>query len=195
MAYLVDAMRDILTQLRSRNVISGDLQSVEPYVRVWKNQLDLLEAGLMQAFPLPAFFLEVESSLLYTNIGQNTHSTKPKFRIHIAHEFYDSADGTMEQDLKVFEIRTSVIQTIQSFVPSCCGPLDLVDEELDYKYTNIYHLVLGFSAELIEQAGANYDPNAPKYQFTTEPVDAQYEVNKNIGGSSIKRTFNIPKNK
>lgn len=188
-----DCMSSILTKLATILVVNGDNSTITPYVRVWNNQLDLDEEGKMEVFPFPAMFLEIVTPEDYKSIGQGVHGSDITVRVRAIHEYYNAPDGTMAQDLVVFDLRDSVIANLNLWFPVGCGPLDFSAEHQDFKHKNLYHLVIDFKCHFIDYKGSRLDPNSPNgYTYSTPPTAVVITATKTVGGNPPVREFVIP---
>jgi hypothetical protein len=193
MAGIAAPLTGLLTKLREILVTNGDGAQVQPYVRVWNNQIAYLAEGKMEAFPLPAFFVEIVNNPTYDIIGQGYRSTDLSFRIHIVHEFYDAMDGTFEQDLAVFELRDKVTAYLTGFGLPSCGPLECMNEAQDFEHTNLYHYILDFVCNFTDSIGSRYSPSHPDAFITKTPV-TNLELTSQVahgGGQRVTKEFII----
>lgn len=192
MAGIADGIRSILAALAAIPVVNGDGATTIPYVRVWKNQIHRLEAGELEAFPMPAFFLEISGLIDWQSVGQGVNTGDPDWTIHIAHEFYDAGDGTMEQDLAVFDLRDTILNVLTLFQPTGGGPWECKQEEHDINNKNIYHLILKFRGHFIDYAGSRINPSTTKFQYKEPPTPIVITADPGKGGSPVQRDFQIP---
>lgn len=178
MSGIKQPIKDILELLRTFPITNGDGQSVTPYVRLWNNQITKLKEGMQEVFPMPALFVEV-GQLNFQNIGQGFRSSELNFKVHIAHEFYDAADGTYEQDLAVFDLRDKVIGYLSSMTPTACSPLEAVGEGQDNDHDNIYHYVIEFTCNFTDSTASKEDPTNP-YANINSNTPTQLILNEQI---------------
>lgn len=189
----VDAMRGIMNQIASQQITNKDLTLATPYVRAWNDQTALDEKGEMEAFPKPAFFLEVMETE-FNDIGQGLRSADPIWRIHIVDEYYNAPDGTMEQDLATFDLKTQIIILLMYFVTPGVGAMFPVSEKQHFNHRNIYHMTVDFKGNLTDSSGSRLDPSRNYFQYTPAPIDAAI-TGASMGeiGSTVQRAFQIPK--
>lgn len=147
-------------------------------VRIWNNQIEMRREGKHYDYPTPALFVEVINDPVWEQLGLGFQSADLGFRIHIEHEYYDAQDGTMEQDLVVFDLRDKVVAKLSLYEPSACGPLTKTSEAQDYDHDNIYHYTIDFVCNFIDSTGSPYDPNSGQYIDKLPPTGVQIEVNK-----------------
>lgn len=177
MAGIKQPVIDILTLLETIQVTNGDGNIVTPHVRIWNNQTKYEINGTLYNFPKPAFFLEIINNVSYQEIGKGFQSADIGFRIHIVTEFYDAQNGTMEQDLVIFDLRDKIKATLSLFEPTAVGPLVCVSEKQDEEHTNIVEWLLDFVANFIDSKGSPLDTNAGKYVDSTPPADLDLTAN------------------
>jgi len=179
MAGIKQPITDVLIRLRTIPITNGDGNLATPYVRVWNNQVAYLKDGKMQAWPMPAFFLEVVNNATYEILGQGLRNADLSFRVHIVHEFYDAQDGTFEQDLAVFDLRDKVIAYMTGYEARACGPLVCMSETQDYEHDNVYHYICDFVCNFTDSIGSRYDSGHPEAYTDSEPP-TDLEINKTI---------------
>ncbi|HXR84326.1 MAG TPA: hypothetical protein VN722_08460 [Hanamia sp.] len=168
MAGIKQPIQDILTKLTAISVTNADLQSVGLFARIWNNQLKNIRDGKDYTWPRPAAFVEVVSPAIYEIIGLGFRSSDLGIRIHLIHDFYNQ-DGTLEQDLSIFDIRDTVLLNLSQYCPTACGPLNCVNEEQDYDHDNLYHYILEFSTNFTDSKGSPFDPALNNYDETANP--------------------------
>lgn len=181
MAGIADPIKSLLAKLQTIPVTNADGNTLQPYVRIWNNQAAYVVEGKMEVFPMPAFFVETVNSPTYEILGQGYRSSDLAFKIHILHEFYDAQDGTFEQDLGVFKLRDNLIGYLTGFNLTACGPLEAMNETMDYEHTNIYHYIVDFVCNFTDSKGSKYDADNPNAYITkTPPTDVAINVTKTI---------------
>lgn len=188
MAGIADAMRDILTQLRSQQVMNNDHNLVTPYVRIWNNQLSYDKDGKMENFPKPAFFLEPLNDIEWEELGQGYRSADIGFAIHVVHEFYNADDGTFEQDLEVFVIRDAITALLTYFRPAGCGAMACIKETQDFEHDNLYHLILVFACNFTDSKGSRRDPARNYYKQSVPPTGLQVNASRKIAVNGVLGT-------
>ncbi|MGN7818791.1 hypothetical protein ACTJJB_01605 [Chitinophaga sp. 22536] len=146
-------------------------------VRIWNNQIDYEKGGEYYNFPKPAVFLETVDGSTWDTLALGISSADLIFRVHIAHECYDAQDGTFEQDLIVFDLRDAVLEKLQLFHPTGCGPMTKILEAQDYEHDNIYHYTIDFAVNFIDTKGSPLDPDSGKFITKDPPTGLQVQVN------------------
>lgn len=160
---------DILVKLKSVNGIL--------YTGIWNNQVKYEHQGVTYDFPKPAAFLEVIHSPQYEEAGMGMQSADIGWRVHLVHEQLDAADGTMDQNLAVFDLRDTIVRTLSFFEPTACGPLLKKAEGLDYDHDNIYHYVIDFICNFMDSSGSKLDPDAGVFIDKVPPTALEIDIN------------------
>lgn len=183
MAAIKDSLTAILNQLKSlTDTATGS--PVFNSVAVFNNQFEQLERGEVEALPLPCCLVEMVTPISWVPIGAKLKQADVTWRIHIGMEQLDAGDGTMEQNLDVFDqLRDPVIAGLTGFKPAGCGQLFTIDDNPDYRHTNLYHFVVSFKCGCIDSKGSPYDPASPKYTQTTPPLEL--EVDSSISSDPV----------
>lgn len=188
-------MADILTLLGTMRVVNQDNQTVGLFARVWNKQVRKEIEGNTYSYPKPAAFLEVISPVTYQVIGQMCRNADVSFRVHLIHEFYDAQDGTMEQDLAIFDLRDQVVALLTSYAPTGCGPLNCMVESQDDDHDNVYEYILDFVANFTDSKGSPLDPSRTVYAPSAPPLTLEVDETTSQGGGQIvqSQTFLINK--
>jgi hypothetical protein len=160
MAGIKEPIQSLLTKLATINVTTPDGIVKSLYARVWNNQLRMMIDGQSYSFQRPACFVEVINSVNYEILGQGLRAADLGFRLHLIHDFYN-LDGTLEQDLSIFDLRDNLLLALRKFTPTSCGPINCIREEQDYEHENIYHYVLDYVCCFIDTKQSDYDTSSP----------------------------------
>ena len=168
MAGIKEAIVDILTQLALIPVTNADSQSTTLHARIWNNQVNDIKSGEGYEWPRPAAFVEIISPVSFEIIGVGFRSADIGIKIHLVHDYYN-ADGTFEQDVKIFDLRDKVIMAMSGYCPTACGPLNCISEFQEYNHDNLYHYICEFLCNLTDSKGSIYDPNAGKIIESVNP--------------------------
>lgn len=185
MAGIKNCLQDISTKLATLQVANQDGQTVPLYVRIFNNQIRYEKDGKGTIYPKPAAFIEVVSPATYEVIGQMYRSCDLGLRIHLAHEFMDAADGTMEQDLVIFAIRDAVIALLTGYAPTGCGPLNCMMETQDYEHDNVYEMVLEFVCNFTDAKGSPLDDGRNVYTPSVPPLTLEVDETTSQGGGQV----------
>lgn len=166
----------ILNKLSELQVYNGSGSYVQPYIRVWNNQLEYMRNGGMEMFPLPAIFVELQPFTLDNMGGQGMRGVDVTFTIHILHEFYNALDGTFAQDLDVFTLRDRITQKLSFFEAEASGPLQCISERPDYDHDNIYHYTMDFKCHFVDSIGSKLDLSNGYYIENIPPTDLNLNI-------------------
>lgn len=170
---LKTTITDIMTRLR-------EIESVK-FVHVFNNQFEYMEQQQSYSFPFPCVFVEAINPGAFNQIGGGYQQADIDFRIHIGMEQYDSADGNMEQNLDIFDLRDLVFQKLSLYKPSMCTEMVKIAEEQDYQHTAIYHYVMDFRTGFIDKSASTLieptliDPVTLEIQVTRNDTDGDLE--------------------
>lgn len=171
MAGIKQPILDILSRLAAISVHSQEGGSTSLYSRVWNNQLDFMKDGSGYVFPRPAAFIEVLTN--FSIIGLGVRSADIGVRVHLVADYYN-LDGTLDQDLLIFDLRDTIISPkygLSQYCPTACGPLNCIGEEQDFSHDNVYHYILNFVCNFTDSKGSRYDPDSGFY------ISADIDIN------------------
>jgi hypothetical protein len=157
-------------------------------VRVWNNQLKMLDK--LEAIPFPAAFLEIVAPEQLLSIGAGVTAGDLKIRIHVCHDHYDSQDGTMGQDLDIFDLKDKVVKSLSSYAPTACSALQRTGESQNYDHDNLYEYLVEFATHMIDSKGSKYDPATTTYIDSAPLTDIEIDATVQ---DSIDGVNNIPK--
>lgn len=175
MAGIKQALQDVLGQVTALTAPAGG--SLFSYVRVFNDHFTRLERGEIEAFPLPCALIEIIRPLDFVPIGVGLEQADVTWRIHIGMEQLDAQDGTMEQNLDIFDqFRDILVAGLSGFKPTACGSLFRTAEEPDYTHTNVYHYIVDFKCGFIDSKGSPYDAASGQYIYTTPPIGIEIDV-------------------
>jgi hypothetical protein len=162
MASLIkQGIQDILTALTN----SGQFN----YIAIWNDHANRLVDGSGYSFNCPATFLELEP-IETLNLSAGITQTDYIIRIHIVHVELDAADGTLDQNLNVFDYRDAVKKYLTGIKPTNFGNLMYNQEYQDYEHTNVYHYIVEFKAGFVDTKGSPYDADSTDWIETTPPT-------------------------
>ena len=168
------AVTDIMGRLSSLQDSTGNPLFL--YVRVFNDHFNRMEHQQIEAFPLPCALVEAVSPIVFLPIGGGLQQADVTWRIHIGMEQLDAQDGTMEQNLDIFDkYRDPVVAILSNFRPTACGLLFRTGEQPDYNHTNVYVYTIDFKCGLIDTKGSPYDPGNSQYTYTTPPIDLEID--------------------
>lgn len=138
--------------------IKERIESLAPavkFIHVFNNQFELTENGQIYSFPFPCVFIEFQNDQPVQQLGNGIQIYQPLIiRVHIGHNQYDAADGTMEQDLNVFDLKQQVFSALQKFEPAGAVMFIRTNETQDTNHTNIYHFIQEYTTSYVDQQQA-----------------------------------------
>lgn len=175
MAGIKDVITSLLTKLGTISVTNQDGNTVALYAHVWNNHVDMEKAGDIEAYPKPAAFVEISSPVTYENVGKNYRAADLNIILHLVHEYYNQ-DGTMEQDLTIFDLRDKVVAALTGYQPTACGPMVSTSETQDFDHDNVYHFILAFTCHFIDSKGSPYDAGRNVYIDSEPPTGLDLQI-------------------
>ena len=126
------------------------------FVHIWNNQHEKItddsdEGVKTYLFPRPALFVEFMASESIEQLGNGVQIYDPlTIRIHLLHDYLDAQDGTMEQNLPVFDLKNKVFTSLQKFEPNGAACFVRTAEEQDYEHGNLYHFLMDFTTNYVD---------------------------------------------
>lgn len=175
MAAIKQPLQDIMARLVSLQTVEG--APLFQYVRKFNDQFKLLkEGGNIEAIPLPAALVKMVEPISWNQMGGGLKQADITWEIHIGMEQLDAGDGTMEQNLDIFDqFRDLVEAGLTGFVAIASTPLFCIGESPDYEHTNLYFYILSFKCGYIDSKGSPYDQAAGKFIYKQPPTDLQVD--------------------
>ena len=162
------AINDILTRL---NTVTGAM-----FVAVWNNHASRLMDGSGYSFACPAVFVELETLGEAGRLGGGMTSQDYIIRIHLLHQELDAADGTLDQNLNVYDWRDDIKAKVTGMKPTNFSNLMFMNELQDYEHSNLYHYILEFKAAFVDTKGSPIDNDSTDWIETTPPTDLDLSV-------------------
>jgi hypothetical protein len=182
MAAIKQPLKDVMACLSGLLTAGGGPLFL--YVRKYNDQFSKMKEGMIQAIPLPAALVEIIEPIEWNQMGGGLKQGDLTWKIHIGMEQLDAQDGTMEQNLDVFDqLRDPVVAGLSGFKPTACGLLFQTSESPDYAHTNFYAYVVTFKCGFIDSKGSPYDPNSGKITYTVPPTLLQ--VNNSVSHNPV----------
>lgn len=164
-------MKELFLAIKAQleTLIDTDGTNTIKFIHVWNNQTQWMKEGEGYDFAKPAVFIEFISPMPIVDVGGGVQQYDPlEINFHIIHEFLDSSDGTLEQNLEVFVLAKKIYGALQTWHCQGSGPFTRISEENDYVHGNIYELI---------------------QTYRTSYIDASQELP--IGGYDIDPTLNL----
>jgi hypothetical protein len=146
------ALSGLLETIPTTNQDGGDTTM---YVSLWNNQIERKKEGSGFVYQTPACFIETNFSEGLP-IGGGATSYEVIFRILIEHENYNT-EGTLDQDLIIFDIKSNVHRKLNAVKLPNCSPLFQSGKAMDYNHDNVYLCVLEYSTHFIDFTGSALD--------------------------------------
>jgi hypothetical protein len=168
------AITDMLTTLTNTGQFN--------YVAIWNNHVERLISGDGYSYNCPAAFVELETSEIHPLNAGITH-TDYIIRIHIVHNELDATDGTLDQNLNVFDYRDAVKVAFTNLRPTNFSNLMYYNEFQDYDHTNVYHYIVEFRAAFIDTKGSPYDADSEDW------IDSPYPLTLVLDINSVQKIF------
>jgi hypothetical protein len=148
------------------------------WIHVWNNQLELIDQSKTYETQYPACFIEFDPQEI-RQLGAGYQSFDLLLRFHIIHQLTDAEDGTMEQNLDVFALKTRVFKLIQKFEPPSASMFIRNREIPDHRHGRLYEFTQEYKTEYIENTAAEpidgkvIDPDTLKLtlSLTVDEVD------------------------
>ena len=150
MAGIKQPILDILNRLQT--IVNADGSNL--YASLWSSQLKQYEQGQTYSFPFPCAFVEVAMPDSYDQLGCGITTSDVTFKIHLGAIELDAGDGTLEQNIAIFDFRDQVITLLAGYEPTACSGLMKVAEYQDETHTNVYHYIIDFKCSFIDDRGS-----------------------------------------
>ncbi|MES2382616.1 MAG: hypothetical protein V4538_16325 [Bacteroidota bacterium] len=164
-----DFIKAILAQLETISDVK--------FVRVWNDQLNLDEQNKQYSFPMPALFPEIVNPDEILQLGDGVQLYEPLIiRIHVLHWQLDATDGTMEQNLDVFDFMDAINVKMNGFEPDGAVKFVRGADGRDYQHAGVYHAIIDYKTNFLDTS------NQISTQGTT------------IGGGVIQPVLNVTYN-
>ena len=139
---------DIKTKLETLK--DSDGSNTFKWIHVWNNQLELIDQSKTYETQYPACFIEFIPESI-KQLGAGLQSFDPlTLRFHIIHRMLDAVDGTMEQNLDVFDLKKRVFKLLQKFEPTGASMFQRTLETPDHRHGSLYEFIQEYKTEYIE---------------------------------------------
>ncbi len=148
------------------------------YASMWNdnaNKLSSIKESNEYPHDFPACFVELGKQE-NKELLNNWQSTDLEIKIHLLDRFFnDNVTGLYDYNLAIYQARNFVISKISTSVIDGCSTIFRDAEEQDYTHTNLYHYIITFKCEFIENDFTDY----PTYPITV-PAGFTEIINVNI---------------
>jgi hypothetical protein len=181
-------VKELYLELKQRiNDKSPEIQ----HVAIFNNQIDLLEniytegqnyQNTTELFPTPAVFFEFESPSEIHQLGNGVQLYDPlNIKVHIVHTFFNGEN--YGENLEVFDVKLSVFKALQKFEPKQSVPLVRILEEQDSDHTSIYHYVMTFLTNYMDNSmNEPVDPG----KTIQPPIEVELDLDLKIDNNVIR---------
>ena len=131
---------------------------------LWNDQLNLMNNGKGLSIQTPACYIEIED-INQERLGRGITFQNININFHILHTQLNGTNtqlggteliDTMDMDLEVFDIRSSVRKNMSGYNPSNCSSLLFSKEKQDSKHNNIYHFITTFRSKYMDTSADPY---------------------------------------
>lgn len=160
-------------------------------VEVYNGQFEDDDIGNGKGFNWPLAFVEIISPNPNNPLSVGVVSAVLTWRIHIGHLQYDAIDGTMEQNLDVYDLRDKFHHLLNGFKPPMSSHFQLISEQRDSKHKAVYHYILDYASEYIDLAGSNINPTTTTLIVKQPPTELQIDFIFPEFNSDFSDDFNI----
>lgn len=148
--------RALLAAIQS--LLSGilNLDGQPVWIAMWNDQLSKSikkdeEGEPYYNIQFPAVFLEIVNPERQS-IGNGWQLSDFNFNLHILHRQDDAADGTVDQNLDVFDLKESIYQAVYMQWVTDFGQFDYIEEIQDTNHANVYHFVQTFTSNWVDSS-------------------------------------------
>jgi hypothetical protein len=149
-------MKQLFLDLEAKllTLLNGDQSPTLKYVRMWNNQLKLVEMGKMELFQHPACFISFVTGQTNNFLGgEGVQLYDPLIiELHILDWQVDAGDGTFAQNLEVFDLKQRIYQLMQKFKASKASPMIRIAESQDYEHAGVYHFIQTYQTTYIDDS-------------------------------------------
>lgn len=149
-----DSIIQILTDLNAMKNSNG--YPIWNYVAIWNNQLKRSFDGSGYNFLFPAVFVEIED-FNSEDWGLGVSIQDLNIIFHICHQELDATDGTLDQNLQVFDYRTKIRQYFSSYSNAPTFNTFMFKKEVeDFNHGNVSHWKEIFKTRYCDLSGSPY---------------------------------------
>jgi hypothetical protein len=149
-----DGVKQILGDLTA--MVDSNNNPLFQYCAVWNDHVKNTLKGTNYSFLFPAIFVEVQDfNSEVWGVGVSVQDLYIKF--HICHQQLDAIDGTLDQDLDVFDLRTSIRKYFTNYSKApTFNTFMFQKEQEDYQHNMIYHWIETFKTRYCDLSGCPY---------------------------------------
>lgn len=168
--------------------ISDQILSVEPlvYVRRFNDQFNKMDEGAIIPVAFPCVLLEFElSEDVAVDSDKKRHYRNLILRAHVGMREDDAGDGTLDQNLNIYDLKDRIFLSLQNFAPNnsllISSGLTLFNEVEDNDHANFSIHVLSFRFNYIDNSMSNQRVSNSAQMVTPELI-VEIDKNHNYNG-------------
>lgn len=140
---------DIIERIKTATGVQFVAVYNQQYERIITGQDDG-EDGFL--FATPAVFVEFDFSDV-RQLGAGYQMYEVRTKLHIVDVQADAGDGTLDQNLQIFDIKSNVFLKMQKFKPTQGSEMVRISEVPDYSHGNLYVWQQEYANTLVAQEG------------------------------------------
>jgi hypothetical protein len=95
-------------------------------------------------------------------------------------EFLDAQDGTMGQNLDIFDLKEKVTKAFRDFAPTACSTVQRTGESQNFDHDNVYEYLIDYATHMIDSKGSKYDPDDNDFILSTPPLELEVDLSNSI---------------
>ena len=139
------------------NDIKTKIAAIAPeieFIQMYNSQFEDLggeQGAAIYSFPMPCALIEFDDNIEWHQLGAGVQIADPLYiTIHIGHNLLDAQDGTMEQNLLVYDLATKLFKGLNKFTPSGASMFIRTGHTQDKKHDNVYHFQQRYMTNYID---------------------------------------------
>lgn len=138
------------------------------FIQMYNGQFEDLggeQGALVYSFATPFALIEFEDDIQWHQLGNNIQIADPlNIIIHLGHNLLDAQDGTMEQNLDVYNLAQKLFKGLNKYEPDGASCFIRYGSTQDKQHDNMYHFQQKFVTTYIDQDAAE-----PQNGITIQP--------------------------
>lgn len=148
-------------QTQIETLLDSDNKKTVKTIRKWNNQVQWLldkNGAKVQLFRMPAVFIAFKTGDIM-QLGNGVQMYDPLiFELHILNWQLDAKDGTLEQDLNVFNLKDDIYLKVQKFQPGLtdetipAGAAIRFSEQEDNEHPGVYHFIQSYRCQFLDSS-------------------------------------------
>jgi hypothetical protein len=152
-------MKALYQELRARL----ESETSAEHVRLWNNQMELLEKNEQIPFQFPAIFIDF-LDINWRQLGKGTQIADLTVRFYVCFSSFHTTEN--EEDVTMFDLVQEVYLVLQDYKPSMGGKLTKTREETDTRHTNMYVWIMDYTTTYQDVVAQN-PRNSTEAEITT----------------------------